>query len=36
MKAIGYLGKVEKRLGTNATTRNWNTIQEIVQILNDT
>jgi uncharacterized protein (DUF1697 family) len=36
MKAIGYFGKVEKRLGTTATTRNWNTIQKIMQILNDT
>jgi uncharacterized protein (DUF1697 family) len=36
MKAIGYLAKIEKRLGAAATTRNWNTIQKIVQILNDT
>jgi uncharacterized protein (DUF1697 family) len=34
MKAISYLGKIEKRLGVAATTRNWNTIQRIVQILN--
>ena len=33
MKAIGYLSKVEKRLGVAVTTRNWNTIQKIVQIL---
>jgi len=34
MKTIGYLGKIEKLLGVPATTRNWNTIQKIVQILN--
>lgn len=34
MKAITYLGKIEKLLGVPATTRNWNTIQKIVQILN--
>ena len=33
MKAIGYLGKIEKLLGVPATTRNWNTIQKIVDIL---
>ncbi|MGB9473613.1 MAG: DUF1697 domain-containing protein [Candidatus Udaeobacter sp.] len=33
MKAISYLGKIEKVLGVPATTRNWNTIQKIVQIL---
>src|SRR5438552_1097727 len=33
MKAIGYLGKIEKRLGVAATTRNWNTIQKVAQIL---
>src|SRR5438046_546121 len=36
MKAIGYLGKVEKLLGVPATNRNWNTIQKVVQVLNDT
>src|SRR5216110_346112 len=36
MKAIGYLGKVEKIFGVAATTRNWNTIQKIVQILSKT
>jgi uncharacterized protein (DUF1697 family) len=35
MKAISYLGKIEKQLGVAATTRNWNTIQKVVQILND-
>ena len=35
MKAISYLGKIEKLLGASATNRNWNTIQKVVQILND-
>ena len=35
MKAISYLGKIEKKIGVAATTRNWNTIQKVVQILND-
>jgi uncharacterized protein (DUF1697 family) len=35
MKAISYLGKIEKRLGVQVTTRNWNTIQKVVKILND-
>jgi uncharacterized protein (DUF1697 family) len=33
MKAISYLGKIEKLLGVPATTRSWSTIQKIVQIL---
>lgn len=33
MKAIGYLGKIEKLLGVPATTRNWNTIQKVAKIL---
>jgi uncharacterized protein (DUF1697 family) len=33
MKAISYLGKVEKLLGVPATNRNWNTILKIVEIL---
>ena len=36
MKAISYLGKIEKMLGVPATTRSWNTIQKIVRILNET
>ena len=36
MKAISYLGKIEKLLGVPATTRSWNTIQKVAQILNDT
>jgi uncharacterized protein (DUF1697 family) len=35
MKAISYLGKVEKLLGVPATTRNWNTMEKIVKILRD-
>src|SRR5437899_4161546 len=34
MKAISYLGKIEKFLGVPVTTRNWNTIEKIVKILN--
>lgn len=34
MKAISYLGKIEKLLGVAVTTRSWNTIQKIAQILN--
>jgi uncharacterized protein (DUF1697 family) len=33
MKAIGYLGKIEKLLGAPATTRNWNTIEKVAKIL---
>jgi uncharacterized protein (DUF1697 family) len=35
MKAISYLGKIEKRLGVPVTTRNWNTIEKIVKILRE-
>jgi uncharacterized protein (DUF1697 family) len=35
MKAISYLGKIEKLFGVPATNRNWNTIQKVVQILNN-
>src|SRR5437762_4162753 len=35
MKAISYLGKIEKEFGVAATTRSWNTIQKVAQILND-
>ena len=34
MKAISYLGKIEKKFGVAATTRNWNTIQKVARILN--
>jgi uncharacterized protein (DUF1697 family) len=33
MKAISYLGKVEKLLGVPVTTRNWNTIEKVVKVL---
>jgi uncharacterized protein (DUF1697 family) len=33
MKAISYLGKIEKLLGVPATTRSWNTIEKVVKIL---
>jgi uncharacterized protein (DUF1697 family) len=33
MKAISYLGKVEKLLGVPATNRNWNTLQKVAKIL---
>jgi uncharacterized protein (DUF1697 family) len=33
MKAIGYLGKIEKLLGVPVTTRNWNTIEKVAKIL---
>jgi uncharacterized protein (DUF1697 family) len=33
MKTIGYLGQIDKLLGSPATTRNWNTIMAVVRIL---
>ena len=33
MKAIGYLGKLEKLLGVPATTRSWTTIEKVVSVL---
>ena len=33
MKAISYLGKIEKLLDVPATNRNWNTIEKVVKIL---
>jgi uncharacterized protein (DUF1697 family) len=33
MKAIGYLGKIEKLVGVPATARNWNTIEKVAEIL---
>ena len=35
MKAISYLGKIEKRLGVPVTTRNWNTIEKVAKILRE-
>jgi len=36
MKAIGYLGKIEKLFGVPATNRNWNTFEKIMAVLKDT
>jgi len=33
MKAIGYLGKIEKILGVPVTTRSWNTIEKVAAVL---
>jgi uncharacterized protein (DUF1697 family) len=33
MKAISYLGKIEKQLGVPLTTRNWSTIEKVAAIL---
>ena len=33
MKAIGYLGQIDKLFGVPATTRNWNTILAVVRRL---
>jgi uncharacterized protein (DUF1697 family) len=33
MKAISYLAKLEKQLGVPVTTRNWNTIEKVVRLL---
>jgi uncharacterized protein (DUF1697 family) len=33
MRAIGYLGQIDKLYGAPATTRNWNTIAAIIRIL---
>lgn len=33
MKAIGYLGKIEKILGVPATTRSWNTIEKVANAI---
>jgi uncharacterized protein (DUF1697 family) len=35
MKAIGYLGAVDRLFGVPATTRNWNTITAIAKVLGD-
>jgi len=34
MKAVGYLGQIDKLCGVPATTRNWNTITTIINTLN--
>jgi uncharacterized protein (DUF1697 family) len=33
MKTIGYLGRVDNLFGVPATTRNWNTVLDVVRIL---
>ena len=33
MKTIGYFGQIDKLYGVPATTRNWNTIGDILRIL---
>jgi len=33
MKAIGYLGKIEKHLGVFGTIRSWNTIQKVAEVI---
>jgi uncharacterized protein (DUF1697 family) len=33
MKAISYLGKVEKLIGVPVTTRNWNTLEKVIAVL---
>jgi uncharacterized protein (DUF1697 family) len=33
MKTIGYLGQVDKLFGVPITTRNWNTMMAVVQLL---
>jgi uncharacterized protein (DUF1697 family) len=33
MKAIGYLGRIEKLFGVPATTRSWSTIEKVVKLL---
>jgi uncharacterized protein (DUF1697 family) len=35
MKAIGYLGTLDRVFGVPVTTRNWNTIAAIVKVLED-
>lgn len=35
MKAIGYLGQLDKIFGVTATTRSWSTIQSIARLLSD-
>jgi uncharacterized protein (DUF1697 family) len=35
MRAISYLGTVDRLFGVPATTRNWNTITAIARVLDD-
>jgi len=34
MKVIGYLGRLDRIFGVPVTTRNWNTLEAIVKVLN--
>jgi uncharacterized protein (DUF1697 family) len=34
MKTIGYLGQLDRMFGGRATTRNWNTVGRLLEILN--
>lgn len=36
MKTIGYLGQIDKMFGGKVTTRNWNTMEAVVKILEAT
>jgi uncharacterized protein (DUF1697 family) len=33
MKAIGYLGTLDRHFGVPVTTRNWNTMTAIARVL---
>jgi hypothetical protein len=33
MKTIGYLGQIDKFFGAPATTRNWNTMLQVIRLL---
>ena len=33
MRAVSYLGKLERQLGIPMTTRNWNTIEKVITLL---
>jgi uncharacterized protein (DUF1697 family) len=35
MKAIGYLGTLDRVFGVPVTTRNWNTVRAIAKVLDD-
>jgi uncharacterized protein (DUF1697 family) len=35
MKAVGWLGRIDRLFGVPATTRNWNTITAIARVLED-
>jgi len=35
VKTIGYLGRIDKALGTRVTTRNWSTILSVIRILEE-